>query len=327
MDNTRQLHRIRYRFDAYRKITWNALRNGASLWLILSSRFPYRFSDRDRPSLLNVELTDACDLKCQYCNNPLFANPRTSMSEEIFARLEDELAAYPIDRLLVGGGEPTLHPRFEDYSARLARRVKFLSIVTNGQWRRASTLRALVEHYDMIEVSVDAGGRENYERSRVGASYERLVDNLRELRRMRDESSSRALINLRFMVRPSTDAGRRRELAFWRRYADSVMPQYVIRHMLSDYSSDVYHSVHVTDDRVPRCTLPFRNLQVRVNGDVPMCATNGSHLDPAKRVILGNVGRDSLRALWTGERLAGIRRAHRDRRLDALPMCRGCRGC
>jgi MoaA/NifB/PqqE/SkfB family radical SAM enzyme len=56
---------------------------------------------------------------------------------------------------------------------------------------------------DLVEISIDAGGKARYEASRVRGNYEILMRNLERLHRMRNESKSRTMINIRLMVRPS----------------------------------------------------------------------------------------------------------------------------
>src|SRR5262245_57038029 len=86
-DNSQQFRRICYRFGSYLRIGIAALRRGVSLHSMLVTKFPYWFKDLSVPSSLSVEFTDACNLRCVYCNNPGFANPRTFMSDEVFEHL------------------------------------------------------------------------------------------------------------------------------------------------------------------------------------------------------------------------------------------------
>ena len=69
--NTDQLGRIRYRAAPYARMTLRMWRRGVSMSRLVELRFPYRFPEPARPASLNVELTDACNLECRYCNNPL----------------------------------------------------------------------------------------------------------------------------------------------------------------------------------------------------------------------------------------------------------------
>jgi MoaA/NifB/PqqE/SkfB family radical SAM enzyme len=325
-DNANQTARIRSRWRAYATIATHALRRGVSPIGLLVTKYPYAFPTRRRPASLSVEITDACNLKCDYCVNPTFAYPRTYMSDEAFEAIVADLTRFPVDRIRVCGGEPTLHPSFARFAEGFAARSKFLSVVTNAQWKNLEIVDDLLRWFDLIEVSVDAGGSSQYERARAGASFERLQRNLELLHRRRAETRSPATINIRLMVRPSTDASVDREREHWAVLSDSVMVQYVIDQRADGSSSDVFVPVQLQQRTIPRCTMPFKDLAVRSDGTVPVCHVNGSSLDPNERILLGHVVTHSLSDMWSGATLDAVRTAHRTRDTSALEFCRGCSG-
>ncbi|MEM9204028.1 MAG: radical SAM protein [Actinomycetota bacterium] len=325
-DNADQTARIRARWRSYATIATRAVRSGVSPAELIAGKFPFRFPDRSRPSTLSVEFTDACNLKCDYCTNPTFAHPRAYLSETDLGVIVESLRTFPVERVRVCGGEPTLHPKFEKYAQALAAHTKFLSVVTNAQWRRPETAVGLARAFDLVEVSIDAGGREQYEHARVGASFDRMVENLELLRTTRDELRTSCTINIRLMVRPTTEGGLAEERERWGRIADTVMTQFIIDQRSDGSSTDVFVPVQLQERTIPRCTMPFRDLAIRADGTVPVCHVNGTHLDESKRVILGHVSTSSLAELWNQPTIVDVRQAHRERNESKLEFCRGCSG-
>jgi len=326
-DNTDQIKKIRYRLNAYLPIAFKAIKNGVSIKGLIYSRFPYYFGVLKRPACITLELTDACDLKCVYCNYPLFSNPRIFMSESVFSSLINRLDELKkIDRLIVSGGEPTLHPQFTMMSEELSKRTRFLSIVTNAQWKKESIAKSLLNNYNLIEISVDAGGEKMYEDSRKGASFQLLIRNLEMLNRLKRETKSKSHINLRFMIRPSNDKEKENEFSFWKNFCDTIMPQYVMKDFEMDYVDNVYQSKHIYTNSFPKCTLPFKNLQIRANGNIPLCQVTGSAISIEKKRIIGNVFNDSLFELWNGKELSAIRSSHKNRNSEGMEVCKDCRG-
>lgn len=56
----------------------------------------------------------------------MFHNPRTFMSDDVFSNLIKRLDGLKkVDRIIVGGGEPTLHPKFNLISEELSKRTHF----------------------------------------------------------------------------------------------------------------------------------------------------------------------------------------------------------
>ena len=292
------------------------------------TRFPFIFKDSYHPPSMHIEFTNACNLKCVYCNNPHFAYPREMMKETTFYNLIEQLKVSKVDRICIGGGEATLHPKFTEFVLKLGEVSKILSIVTNGHWESDDVPKSLLlAPVDFIEISVECEGKENYEATRVGSNYELILRNLKRLKELRVELKSRSHINLRLMVRP-TQLGEieRASMKFWEQFGDSIMPQYVQKTREIETISDVFMPVHIAKNQFPKCTLPFRNIQIRANGDVPICQVSGSALIPENKVIAGNINNDSLNKIWREGVFKGYRNAHRQRTKNKMPICQGCRG-
>ncbi len=309
----------------YLRLNGHVLARGVPLREHIGLKYPLRLPDPPRPPLLSVDFTDACDLACVYCNNPLSPHPRTMMSDVVFGCLLEKLRAAKINRVRIGGGEPMLHPRCAQMLAQLAPLTKYLSVITNGQWQDPHLIdEILLSGVNLIEISIDAGGARIYEASRQNADYLRLIRNLRHLRSLRDRLHSKTLIKARLMLRPSTKHFERSETLFWKRYADTVLPQLLLKHPDSDYDTDVFYPPVYDQNTAPFCTLPFKDLEVRPDGRVPLCPAKGCALDPSKQQFLGHVCQDALLDIWNGPEFKAMRLAHRTRGGDILEGCKGC---
>jgi organic radical activating enzyme len=327
-----------YRSNLYQNLAWMAshwgyylrlnghvVQQGVPLRELVELKYPLRLPDPAKPPLLSVDFTDACDLQCVYCNNPLFPHPRTMMSDEVFACLLENLRAAKINRVRIGGGEPMLHPKCAEFLRKLAPLTRYLSVITNGQWQDPSHIDGILRSgVNMIEISIDAGGAKVYEASRKNASYLRLIRNLRHMRAQRDKTHAKTLIKARLMLRPSTQHLERQETAFWKRYADCVLPQMLLKHPDSAYDNDVFYAPVYDQNTAPICTLPFKDLEVRPDGRIPICPAKGCALDPAKQQFLGHVCHDSLIDIWNGADFKAMRLAHRTRSGEILEGCKGC---
>jgi radical SAM protein with 4Fe4S-binding SPASM domain len=325
-DNADRLKRIWYRLSAHSRLAATALIKGVPIRDIVVTRFPFILPDADLPPSMHVELTDACNLKCVYCNNPGFPYPRTVMNQQTLSSLLANLENFPVSRVCLGGGEPTLHPKFTVLVQEMRRRTKILTIVSNGQWKREEIASALVGNINMIEISVDAGGKDAYETSRPGADYARLMRNLLQLKECKKRSRSKTQINIRLMIRPSKLPLEKREKAFWRSYCDTIMPQYIMKLDDVGYDEDVFVSKYSDPQAFPKCSMPFKNMQVRANGSVYLCQVSGSAANPAKKLLLGNINASNLFQLWNSPVMKRYRLAHRTRNEAEMPVCKGCRG-
>lgn len=92
-----------------------------------------------------VVLTGRCNFNCQYCNR---------FSEDLdvelfFSWLQSQNT---IKHIQLTGGEPTIHPRFEEIVAFSRNHAKVLGLSTNGSWSAEKYLNLPV---DMFSISLD----------------------------------------------------------------------------------------------------------------------------------------------------------------------------
>lgn len=324
IDNTRRFARVLYRWHSYSRIVTKTL-SKVPLSTLARSHFPLWFKDAPVPPFLTVEFTNICNLRCTYCTSPLGLRARGMMNGSTFSRLVEQVKAGKIKRVrVVGNGEPTLHPDFPAYIRRLATVTPFLSMVTNLQRLPDGVLDAmLTAPVSLVEVSVDGGNREEYESSRLGGHFDRLQENLRRLKRRRNELKSSTLINIRLMLRPSHQPREAAIVRGWRPFADCVMRQYVIQRRELVVESDAYESVHRSNEEYPRCSLPFKDLDITWTGDVPLCHYSAAQMgEPG--LLLGNINTRTIEQLWNSETMKQYRNAHRQRIPEQMPICLGC---
>ena len=329
LDFTNRKAKILYRLRSYARLSWHMWRRGVPAREILRTQFPLMEPDPRRPALVTVEFTNHCNLRCVYCNSPVDPRPRGFMAGETFERLLEGLRLLGVNRVrVVGSGEPTLHPEFAHFIRALGKAVPFVSVLTNGQWKSPVEIiePVLDSPVSLLEISVNGDNKEDYEKSRRGGLFERLIENLTMLKTRQGKRRSQTITNIRLMLRPSERAAEKRLSAFWRHCADSVMPQYVFALKCSTYREDVYMPRHWDNPSYPMCAAPFKAMNVEWNGDVPLCSfaleqTGGLGL------VLGNVMTDSLGDLWNGKVMRQYREGHRKREVDKIPVCKGCTAC
>jgi MoaA/NifB/PqqE/SkfB family radical SAM enzyme len=325
-DNSDHFKRIIYRFRAYTHIMRGFIRKGVGPKDIIATQFPHVIPDQKKPPIVALEFTNVCNLKCGYCTSPLGLRPRGYMSEETFSRIERDLIDNKISRVtVVGNGESSLHPQFADFFMRLSKSVKYLSMVTNGQWIRPGIAEALLKTTDMIEISVDPGGKEVYEASRPNASYEKLITNLLELKRLKKELGSKSLVNIRLMIKAGEEHRVPEFKAFWKQYCDIVMVQYLIHIKGTEESSQVSKSVYSKEGTYPKCAMPFKHIEIRWKGDVLLCHYSQIQIGQPG-LVAGDINENRLLEIWNGKVMTQYRKAHRTRNFEEMPVCKGCNG-
>jgi hypothetical protein len=111
------------------------------------------------PVSINLDLTTACNYRCDHCIDWDVLNSQQRYREETLRASISTLAARGLRSvILIGGGEPTLHPGFAGFVAFLKDAGLDVAVVTNGS--RGDRLLEIAEalgERDWMRLSLDAG--------------------------------------------------------------------------------------------------------------------------------------------------------------------------
>ncbi len=138
------------------------------------------------PRWIGLHTTSACNLKCIFCLQADGLQPVVPMGEEVFVRAAEQL--FPTARVaqLTASGEPLMTPQlgkvldvFHHFGVRL-------DLITNATLLKdRAVLRRAFELADTFTFSVDGATRETFNRIRIGADFDQVMDNIRFWNRLR----------------------------------------------------------------------------------------------------------------------------------------------
>jgi MoaA/NifB/PqqE/SkfB family radical SAM enzyme/pimeloyl-ACP methyl ester carboxylesterase len=155
-------------------------------YLAKEGQYPAAVLDLDdlapMPARLDIEITTRCQLTCPLCARTLY--PRAAQAEDmsihLFAKILDE-ASQVDEIILVGLGEPLLHPEINAFVRTAADRGKQIKIVTNGLLASPSALQELSDlGLTEITFSLDTTDPHLFSKLRRGASLAKVLHNFRQ---------------------------------------------------------------------------------------------------------------------------------------------------
>ena len=167
------------------------------LWVSKTPRFQH----------LQVEVTTRCDLPgCLMC--PRRAWPERWLNHDLsWQNFERLIPAFKLFTQvhLSGWGEPLLHPRLWDMAQAARSQGCTVSLTTNGMNLTEAMQVQVLEHLDMVAVSLDGARAETFERLRPGADFQRVTQQVAALcSRKRSLGRQRPEVVLLFMkMRPN----------------------------------------------------------------------------------------------------------------------------
>jgi molybdenum cofactor biosynthesis enzyme MoaA len=111
------------------------------------------------PLSINLDLTTACNYACDHCIDWDLLNSGISHDERRLRESLERMAAAGLKSvILIGGGEPTIHPRFGAFVRHLKALRLQVAVVTNGS--RNDRILVVADAFgagDWVRLSLDAG--------------------------------------------------------------------------------------------------------------------------------------------------------------------------
>ena len=306
------------------------------------------------------ELTLACNLNCKHCGSYAGAPRDSELGKDELFRIADELADLGCRRVTLSGGEPTLHPSWDDVGRRLSQRGVRTNLISNGwRWDEGHAKRAKDAGLLSAAFSLDGFAAE-HDRLRRAGSFEKVVRaidttiasglpvavnttisklNQHMFWKLRDFLIEHGVFSWQIQV--ATASGTMSEnqdlmvppgdfLSLVSRVAD--MCRLNTRKFIVRPSDDIgYYGVTEGVLRGENNELPFwigcragcQVVGIESNGNVKGCLSLPSSRHGESRFVEGNLRNDSLQVIWTRMNAFAYNRQFDEVNLGGF--CRICR--
>ncbi len=326
--------RIRYRFDGVplkKLLNWILVEASARV----RAPKPWGF-----PTILQVEPTNRCNLRCTLC--PVaegLERPAGQMELELFKSLIDQVGEYVFLILLWEWGEPFINPRIYEMISYAKQRGIKLVTSTNGHLfaRKENAEKVVRSGLDTLIFALDGISQETYERYRRDGQLETVLQGIRNVVEAKKALGSKTpLINLRFIVMRHNE----HEVEKLHELAESLGVDVLTLKTLfpghgTDPTKDSENEFIPRDPRYRRfryreedssrirvrrnpCRVLWISPAVHWNGVVCPCS-----FDVEEKYPFGDLKTSSFKDIWFGDALSGMRRRFRDD-WDSIPLCSGC---
>jgi radical SAM protein with 4Fe4S-binding SPASM domain len=244
-----------------------------------------------------------------------------NMSFELFKKIIDEGAREGLYAINLNNyGEPTINPHLVDM-VKYAKSKGILDVFfhTNGVLLTKELSKKLIEAgFDRIMISVDSPYKEKYEKQRVGAKYEAVMQNIKDLFEERKKlGSDSPLIRVNMIKFPDLTE---KELDDMKKLflglADVIGFLELDDNLLDKKQNPDFPKGYKSKFICPQI---ISRLTVLEYGAVCPCC-----VDIDATLKLGDANKDSLKELWNSKQLANLRKLHFSGRFYDNPTCRAC---
>ena len=149
----------------------------------LSEHLPYP------PSLVSIEATNACNLKCPMCPQAQFSFTKVKlgfMEMDLFRRCVDMAVPFNPKICLNIGGESTLHPELPEMARYAVSQGLFTYVTTNGTKLTPDLSADLIDSgLNRIIVDLDGENPDDFKVMRDNANLDEVTENLQTFLRLK----------------------------------------------------------------------------------------------------------------------------------------------
>jgi len=266
---------------------------------------------RRLPEIVQIESTNLCNAKCVFCPRDDMERKQGIMDMALFQKVADECAALGIGHIRMHNYGEAFMDRQLVEKVRYAKRLGIpeVGLISNGSLITEAAARGMVDAgLDAINISVDAAGKDVFERTRLGLNYDKVIANVERLIRIRDEAGKRRPKLILSFVRQDNSTEEQSFIAHWRTKADKIH--------ITDLHNWAGTLNHESDVNFP-CYRPWLTFTVLWDGRVSLCCA-----DFDGREILGDLRTSTIREIWNSGPYLRARRAHLDH--GGPDVCQSC---
>jgi radical SAM protein with 4Fe4S-binding SPASM domain len=263
------------------------------------------------PDIVQIESTNLCNAKCVFCPRDEMHRRQGVMDMDLYKKIVDECAALGITHVRVHNyGEPFLDRQLvEKVRYAKSKGIAEVGMISNGSLITEEIARGMIDAgLDAINISVDASGKEVFEKTRLHLKYDDVIGNIKTLARLRKESGRRRPKLILSFVRQNNSADEQAFIDEWSTVADKV-------HVTDLHNWAGTLNSH-SDVRYP-CYRLWLTFTVLWDGRVSLCCA-----DFDGRHILGDLRTQTIAQIWNSPAYRAVRKQHLDN--GGPEICRSC---
>lgn len=275
------------------------------------------------PAVYVIEITNNCTLDCIMCpHSELKRDELGHMEIAMFEKIVLEISPYAENVMLYFMGEPLMHPQFNEI-LKIARKWIHgkISISTNGLFMDNAKCNSIVDNnIDFVICCLDHHDKHKYESIRRGSSYEKVIYNIENLIKIRDNNRFPHILIKALDI--NFEGNEIQEFhSFWNNKNVTTLVGWVDTWAgqlpnLKSYNSTEQPYLNI--ERIPCADLWFKMI-INWKGDVVLCCHNYDY-----SINLGSLYKknSSLKKIWQGAKIQGFRLDHLTKEYNSI--CKKC---
>ena len=289
-----------------------------------------RFNDRldlsqepPIPRSVMIELNNTCNLHCKMCATKSARRKKGIMNLDDYRRIIKEVSELGIHIVtLYTHGEPLLYPDLPKAVEIAKTEGLNVSISTNGNLLDEKLGSELLHAgVDVLRYSIEGASKSTYEKIRRGGNFERLISNMQQFKRLRDQGKAETAIHLNTVVMKETESELEEFIYLYSPLVDS-MNFSLLSNQAGSYELFKNGSITSTSNnkRFP-CAFLWKTFVVNWDLTATACC-----IDFHGELQVGSLREKSIQEIWRGDKYRHFRELHRKGLYQKMPLCGSCSG-
>ncbi len=287
-------------------------------------RYKYNIHPRlkvleEYPPNIQIEPTSMCNLRCIMCyqSDKSFSSKSAGfmgfMKLDLLKKVIDEIEGNIEAVTFASRGEPSLHSQLNEFLKYCEGKFLALKLNTNATLLDEEKIHSyLSSDLQTLVLSIDEKNKENYEKIRVNAKFEKIMKNLDLLKNIREKKYKNSKVKIRISgVKINTNQNIEEMNQFYKEFADEII--------LVNYAPWESAYDNEINDITTECSELYRRMFVWQDGKVNPC-------DYDYKSILSkwNANDHSIKSIWNSEYYNEIRNIHRLKERKKIEPCNRC---
>ena len=272
------------------------------------------------PFRLWIESTNHCNLSCVMClNKSEKIDKRGYMTFPLFKKIIDESKEFVHSVNLHHRGEPLLHDELPKMIGYCNARQIYTQLHTNATLLTERKSKEIIASgLDFISFSFDGYDKNSYEKIRIGASYEKTIENVKNFLKIKTELKRKKPYTIIELIDFNNDRKLGREF-FGQEFKYFTPDKWIIKkahNWAGEYHPDLPSQTNL---KKAACTFPWYSLTILWDGTVVTCPQ-----DFFGKNVVGDAARQSLRAIWSDSKMMEYRSRMKNGTYSYFRTCASC---
>ena len=271
------------------------------------------------PPNIQIEPTSQCNLRCIMCyqSDKSFSSKSAGfmgyMKLDLLKKIIDEIEGKIEAVTFASRGEPTLHGELDEFLKYCDGKFLGLKLNTNVTLLNEKKINSLLSSdLQSLVLSIDEKNKENYEKIRVNAKFEKVMQNLNLLKDIREKNYKNSKLKIRISgVKINTDQDVEEMNKFYSEFADEIV--------LVDYEPWESSYENEKNNIKDECSELYRRMFVWQDGKVNPC-----DYDYKSVLSKWNANDSSIKSIWNSEYYNNIRNLHKSNKRNKIEPCNRC---